>query len=50
MIDEFHTNPDVFVFLISTLAGGTGLNLTGIIFSAPRPHPSTNFLQGPIKL
>ncbi|KAI6102851.1 RAD26-like SNF2 family DNA-dependent ATPase [Pisolithus sp. B1] len=29
MIDEFHKNPDVFVFLISTLAGGTGLNLTG---------------------
>jgi hypothetical protein len=26
MIDEFHENPDVFIFLISTLAGGTGLN------------------------
>ena len=26
MIDEFHENPDIFIFLISTLAGGTGLN------------------------
>ncbi|KAG6837763.1 hypothetical protein H0H93_001690 [Arthromyces matolae] len=29
MIDQFHSDPDVFIFLISTLAGGTGLNLTG---------------------
>ncbi|KAI9571817.1 P-loop containing nucleoside triphosphate hydrolase protein [Boletus coccyginus] len=29
MIDRFHQDPDIFVFLISTLAGGTGLNLTG---------------------
>ncbi|KAF8622607.1 hypothetical protein AX15_006865 [Amanita polypyramis BW_CC] len=29
VIDQFHTDPDVFIFLISTLAGGTGLNLTG---------------------
>ena len=29
MIDKFNTNPDVYIFLISTLAGGTGLNLTG---------------------
>ena len=29
LIDEFNSHPDVFVFLISTLAGGTGLNLTG---------------------
>ncbi|KIK94177.1 hypothetical protein PAXRUDRAFT_784462 [Paxillus rubicundulus Ve08.2h10] len=29
MIDRFHQDPDVFIFLISTLAGGTGLNLTG---------------------
>ena len=29
MIDKFHQDPDIFVFLISTLAGGTGLNLTG---------------------
>jgi hypothetical protein len=29
MIDRFHRDPDVFIFLISTLAGGTGLNLTG---------------------
>lgn len=29
IIDRFHDDPNVFVFLISTLAGGTGLNLTG---------------------
>jgi hypothetical protein len=29
MIDRFHQDPDIFIFLISTLAGGTGLNLTG---------------------
>ena len=38
MIDRFHKDPEIFVFLISTLAGGTGLNLTGankvVIFGA----------------
>lgn len=29
MIDRFQDDPEIFVFLISTLAGGTGLNLTG---------------------
>ena len=28
LIDQFQEDPDVFVFLISTTAGGTGLNLT----------------------
>ncbi|THU93848.1 hypothetical protein K435DRAFT_861148 [Dendrothele bispora CBS 962.96] len=28
MIDKFQNDPDVYIFLISTLAGGTGLNLT----------------------
>ena len=28
MIDRFNDDPEVYVFLISTLAGGTGLNLT----------------------
>ncbi|OSD03707.1 hypothetical protein PYCCODRAFT_1490777 [Trametes coccinea BRFM310] len=28
MIDRFQQDPDVFIFLISTMAGGTGLNLT----------------------
>ncbi|KAI0045188.1 hypothetical protein FA95DRAFT_1583483 [Auriscalpium vulgare] len=28
IIDKFQDNADVFIFLISTLAGGTGLNLT----------------------
>ena len=29
MIDKFNRDPEVYIFLISTLAGGTGLNLTG---------------------
>ncbi|KIN93058.1 hypothetical protein M404DRAFT_171863, partial [Pisolithus tinctorius Marx 270] len=43
MIDEFHRNPDVFVFLISTLAGGTGLNLTGankVVIFDPNWNPA----------
>jgi len=46
MIDKFHRDPDIFVFLISTLAGGTGLNLTGankvVIFGGLH---SSSFLQ-----
>lgn len=33
LIDQFHSDPNVFIFLISTLAGGTGLNLTGPFLS-----------------
>ena len=29
MVDEFNTNPEIKVFLISLKAGGTGLNLVG---------------------
>ena len=29
LVNEFNTNPDVKIFLISLKAGGTGLNLTG---------------------
>ncbi|KAG5841452.1 hypothetical protein ANANG_G00199650 [Anguilla anguilla] len=28
LIDQFNTDPDIFVFLISTRAGGLGINLT----------------------
>ena len=28
IIDQFHTDDEKYIFLISTLAGGTGLNLT----------------------
>ena len=28
LIDRFQDEADIFIFLISTLAGGTGLNLT----------------------
>ncbi|KAF8890663.1 P-loop containing nucleoside triphosphate hydrolase protein [Infundibulicybe gibba] len=44
MIDKFHSDPEVFLFLISTLAGGTGLNLTGanrvVIFERVVQFPS----------
>ena len=29
LVDEFNSNPDIKIFLISLKAGGTGLNLTG---------------------
>ncbi|KAG6890202.1 hypothetical protein C0995_010213 [Termitomyces sp. Mi166 len=43
MIDQFHTDPDIFIFLISTLAGGTGLNLTGankVVIFDPNWNPA----------
>ncbi|KAJ3532277.1 hypothetical protein NM688_g7446 [Phlebia brevispora] len=43
MIDRFHDDPDIFVFLISTLAGGTGLNLTGankVVIFDPNWNPA----------
>jgi hypothetical protein len=43
LIDQFHSDPDVFVFLISTMVGGTGLNLQGanrvVIFGASMVSP-----------
>ncbi|CAA7262618.1 unnamed protein product [Cyclocybe aegerita] len=43
MIDQFNHDPDVYVFLISTLAGGTGLNLTGankVVIFDPNWNPA----------
>ncbi|KAH7909981.1 RAD26-like SNF2 family DNA-dependent ATPase [Hygrophoropsis aurantiaca] len=43
VIDKFHQDPDVFIFLISTLAGGTGLNLTGankVVIFDPNWNPA----------
>ncbi|KAF9445975.1 hypothetical protein P691DRAFT_804938 [Macrolepiota fuliginosa MF-IS2] len=43
MVDKFHCDPKVFVFLISTLAGGTGLNLTGankVVIFDPNWNPA----------
>jgi len=43
MIDRFHKDPDTWIFLISTLAGGTGLNLVGankVVIFGEFPHPS----------
>lgn len=28
IVDEFQNDPDKFIFLVSTLAGGVGLNLS----------------------
>ncbi|KIM41907.1 hypothetical protein M413DRAFT_445116 [Hebeloma cylindrosporum] len=45
MIDKFNTDPDVYIFLISTLAGGTGLNLTGankVVIFDPNWNPAHN--------
>ncbi|TFK17535.1 hypothetical protein FA15DRAFT_604879 [Coprinopsis marcescibilis] len=43
MIDRFNNDPEVFIFLISTLAGGTGLNLTGankVVIFDPNWNPA----------
>ncbi|KAJ7260962.1 P-loop containing nucleoside triphosphate hydrolase protein [Mycena haematopus] len=43
IIDRFHEDRDIFVFLISTTAGGTGLNLTGankVVIFDPNWNPA----------
>ncbi|KAF8904775.1 P-loop containing nucleoside triphosphate hydrolase protein [Gymnopilus junonius] len=43
MIDKFNHDPNVYIFLISTLAGGTGLNLTGankVVIFDPNWNPA----------
>ncbi|KAJ7041189.1 P-loop containing nucleoside triphosphate hydrolase protein [Mycena alexandri] len=43
IIDQFHDDPEVFIFLISTMAGGTGLNLTGankVVIFDPNWNPA----------
>ncbi|TDL26985.1 hypothetical protein BD410DRAFT_836072 [Rickenella mellea] len=43
MIDKFNNDPEVYIFLISTLAGGTGLNLTGankVVIFDPNWNPA----------
>ncbi|KAG2093025.1 P-loop containing nucleoside triphosphate hydrolase protein [Suillus cothurnatus] len=43
MIDRFHQESNIFIFLISTLAGGTGLNLTGankVVIFDPNWNPA----------
>jgi DNA excision repair protein ERCC-6 len=45
MIDEFNTDPNIFLFLLTTRAGGLGVNLTGadrIILFDPDWNPSTD--------
>ncbi|KAI0668887.1 P-loop containing nucleoside triphosphate hydrolase protein [Trametes maxima] len=43
MIDRFQEDPDIFIFLISTMAGGTGLNLTAankVVIFDPNWNPA----------
>lgn len=45
MVDSFNNNPEYFVFLISTMTGGVGLNLTSankvVIFGTQLSLPIT---------
>ena len=51
LVDDFNTNPDVFVFLLTTKVGGLGINLTGadryalLGFSGLGPHASACFAR-----
>ena len=43
LVNEFNTDPGIFVFLVSTKAGGVGLNITGannVIVFDPNWNPS----------
>ncbi|KAL8812876.1 MAG: hypothetical protein Q9200_000698 [Gallowayella weberi] len=45
MVDEFNSNPEVHVFLLTTKVGGLGINLTGanrVIIYDPDWNPSTD--------
>lgn len=45
MVDDFNTNPDVHVFLLTTKVGGLGVNLTGadrVIIYDPDWNPATD--------
>ena len=45
MVDEFNTDPDLHVFLLTTKVGGLGINLTGadrVIIFDPDWNPSTD--------
>ena len=45
MCSEFNSNPEIYVFLISTRAGGVGLNLTGankVVIFDPDWNPATD--------
>ncbi len=48
MVADFQTRSDIFVFLLSTRAGGLGINLTAAdTVSYPFPPPPNNFLHLP---
>jgi len=50
MIDKFQKDPKVFIFLISTFAGGTGLNLTGNILTEQMGQNLPTVCQVPTRL
>jgi DNA excision repair protein ERCC-6 len=47
MVDDFNTNDDIFVFLLTTKVGGLGINLTGADrrarMATPPENPCTRF-------
>ena len=46
LVDDFNSKPSILLFLISTLAGGVGLNLASANRRAPTLSPSFFNLQG----
>ncbi|KAJ2051640.1 DNA repair protein rhp26 [Coemansia sp. S16] len=45
MVDEFNSDPNIFVFLLTTKVGGLGINLTGadrVILYSPDWNPSSD--------
>ena len=44
-VDQFNSSASVFLFLISTTAGGLGLNLTAANRSAPTTHTARHVVS-----
>ena len=49
LVDDFNTNPTIFLFLLTTKVGGLGVNLTGanrVLLYDPDWNPSTGACGG----